>query len=165
MLYPNIICNFTGLRVEWAKSLARAKRWEEEVLLLREEMRRILTFLKYQAEWWTKQGATRTVQDEVLSSGLKAYAAKQADLRLRMASDFAAIWLSAIDDVGLSRPKTWPSEFLNAKVAQKFVRERRDRNKMRQRAVNNVRSDSESESSDKEDLDDFVGYNDFSVVF
>lgn len=127
-------------------------------------MRRILTFLKYQAEWWTKQGAIRITQDEVLSSGLKAYAAKQANLRNQMASDFAAIWLSAIDDVGLSRPKTWPSECLNAKVAPKAVRERRDRSKMRQRAINSVRLDSESESSNEEE-DDIDGYNDFSVVF
>lgn len=151
--------------MEWAKSLARAERWEEEVLLLREEMRRVLTFLKYQADWWMKQGATRTVQDEVLSSGLKAYAARQANLRIRMASDFAAIWLSALDDVALPRPKTWPSEFLSAKVAPKIVRERRDRSKMRQRAVNSVHLDSDSESSEEEEENDGISFNDVSVVF
>ncbi|KAJ7099018.1 hypothetical protein C8R44DRAFT_593419, partial [Mycena epipterygia] len=41
-----------GLRVEWAKTRARAHRWTEEVDLLEEEMRRILVFLEWRAGWW-----------------------------------------------------------------------------------------------------------------
>ncbi|EIW76562.1 hypothetical protein CONPUDRAFT_76203 [Coniophora puteana RWD-64-598 SS2] len=40
------------LRVEWLKSRARTKRWEEEVDLLKEEMRRVRAFLEYKARWW-----------------------------------------------------------------------------------------------------------------
>jgi hypothetical protein len=40
------------LRAEWSKSRARAARAREEVLLLREEMRRVLEFLGWKARWW-----------------------------------------------------------------------------------------------------------------
>jgi hypothetical protein len=40
------------VRVEWAKLNARLARWEEEVLLLNEEMRRTLAFLTWKATWW-----------------------------------------------------------------------------------------------------------------
>jgi hypothetical protein len=35
---------YLALRVEWAKAKARAARWEEEVVLLDEEMRRVIQF-------------------------------------------------------------------------------------------------------------------------
>ncbi|KAG2028626.1 hypothetical protein BDR03DRAFT_818726, partial [Suillus americanus] len=41
-----------GVRVEWCKSRARALRWAEEVDLLQEEMRRVLQFFNWQANWW-----------------------------------------------------------------------------------------------------------------
>ncbi|KDQ53132.1 hypothetical protein JAAARDRAFT_137621, partial [Jaapia argillacea MUCL 33604] len=31
---------------------ARAERWKEEVVLLQEEMQRVLEFLKWKSEWW-----------------------------------------------------------------------------------------------------------------
>ena len=40
------------LRSEWAKSRARANRCKEEVLLLKEEMRRVLVFLEWKSKWW-----------------------------------------------------------------------------------------------------------------
>lgn len=39
------------LQAEWAKSRARATRWTEEVMLLKEEMRRALAFLNWRAQW------------------------------------------------------------------------------------------------------------------
>ena len=43
------------LRSEWAKSRARANRCKEEVLLLREEMQRVLVFLEWKSEWWLQR--------------------------------------------------------------------------------------------------------------
>lgn len=40
------------LRAEWCKSRARANCATEEVLLLKEEMRRTLAFLNWRAGWW-----------------------------------------------------------------------------------------------------------------
>ena len=45
------------LQVEWAKSRAHAARASEEVLLLREKMRRVLKYLKWKGDWWTSQEA------------------------------------------------------------------------------------------------------------
>lgn len=127
-----------GLRVEWAKSLARAERWEEEVLLLREEMRRILVFLDYQAQWWRKQGSLRKECDSLLESGLRGYAEKQAVIRERLAIDFASKWLVGIKDSKLAPPVTWPVKYLTAVPGSKNVKLRLDRNKLRARVVNYV---------------------------
>jgi hypothetical protein len=43
------------LRVEWVKSCTRAARACEEVLLLREEMRRVLEYLQWELRWWVTQ--------------------------------------------------------------------------------------------------------------
>ncbi|KAJ7040183.1 hypothetical protein C8F04DRAFT_912963, partial [Mycena alexandri] len=44
--------NYAALRVEWSRAKARKKRWEEEVELLREEMRRILRYLQWEQDRW-----------------------------------------------------------------------------------------------------------------
>jgi hypothetical protein len=69
-----------ALRVEWAKAKARAARWEEEVILLDEEMRRILEFCDWKARWWRDQRSLRTpdTTDSILSEGLQAFAEQQA---------------------------------------------------------------------------------------
>ncbi|KAJ7256420.1 hypothetical protein C8J57DRAFT_954538, partial [Mycena rebaudengoi] len=41
-----------SVQVEWSKAMAQKKWWEEEVQLLREEMRHVLRFLRWQALWW-----------------------------------------------------------------------------------------------------------------
>ncbi|KAF8223543.1 hypothetical protein L208DRAFT_1078317, partial [Tricholoma matsutake] len=38
--------------VEWVKAQVRAERWWEEVILLEEEMRRVLEFCQWKARWW-----------------------------------------------------------------------------------------------------------------
>ena len=40
-----------SMRVEWAKSRARMMRWKEELLIVQEEMRRVLVYLRWRAEW------------------------------------------------------------------------------------------------------------------
>jgi hypothetical protein len=81
------------LRVEWAKSRARAARWAEEVTLTAEEMRRVLWYLDWKSHWWTAQGKLRTTSDATLDAGLVAYAAKQARVQEQMAEEFATQWL------------------------------------------------------------------------
>ena len=41
-----------SLQVEWAKVWARKQRWEEEVLLLQEEMRCVIVFYEWKSQWW-----------------------------------------------------------------------------------------------------------------
>ncbi|KAG1847579.1 hypothetical protein F4604DRAFT_1883995 [Suillus subluteus] len=78
-----------GVRVEWCKSRARALRWAEEVDLLQEEMRRVLQFFNWQANWWEGQGV---LQAAARDEGLRAYASQQANIRHRLAARFRSIW-------------------------------------------------------------------------
>ncbi|KAJ7077348.1 hypothetical protein C8R44DRAFT_655086 [Mycena epipterygia] len=83
-----------GLRVEWAKTRARAHRWTEEVDLLEEEMRRILVFLEWKALWWREQMAGRPEElDEELREGLVAYAERQAVILEDMKTRFETSWI------------------------------------------------------------------------
>jgi hypothetical protein len=68
-------------------------RWSEEVLLLQEEMRRVLEYMSWFSNWWTSHTAVPSiVHDPYLSEGLAAYAAKQSDLRLSLRDHFQTLW-------------------------------------------------------------------------
>jgi len=82
----------SALRVEWARTRARKQRWEEEVLLVQEEMRRVILFCHYRAEWWDKRVALRTDMFLDLRDGVRAYAAKQASILRKRAAHFTALW-------------------------------------------------------------------------
>ncbi|KAJ7149525.1 hypothetical protein C8R43DRAFT_1128520 [Mycena crocata] len=82
-----------SIRVEWSKALARKDRWEEEVKLLREEMRRVMRFLQWRALWW--EGLRRGRGDEIspqLRAGVEAYAARQAALHRAISRRFKTGW-------------------------------------------------------------------------
>jgi hypothetical protein len=102
---------WVALRCEWAKSRARANRWSEEVTLLTEEMRRVVVFLRWKADWWSLQGKARTVVSAGLAEGLRSYAAKQEHLYNSLAESFSAMWSPVLfaNDI----PVGWPlvSEF------------------------------------------------------
>ncbi|KAJ7751019.1 hypothetical protein B0H14DRAFT_2541294 [Mycena olivaceomarginata] len=66
-----------SIRVEWARARARKDRWDEEVMLLREEMRRVLRYLEWQAQWWRDQATRRKDWDSATAAGAEAYALKQ----------------------------------------------------------------------------------------
>lgn len=68
-------------------------RWEEEVTLLREEMRRVRAFLTWHADWWIGQQHRRLDAAEALQEGLEAYARRQAHLRIALREQFARKWL------------------------------------------------------------------------
>ncbi|KAJ6457468.1 hypothetical protein DFH09DRAFT_1063427 [Mycena vulgaris] len=98
------------LRIEWAKTRARAMRQEEQVDLLEEEMRRVLAFLRYKADWWegraaqrprvpldgrTKVGIMCAPAHKAYDEGNVAYARRQA-LRLH---ELAALFETKWEDV------------------------------------------------------------------
>ncbi|KAK6984039.1 CxC2 domain-containing protein [Favolaschia claudopus] len=85
-----------AVRVEWAMAKARRDRWVEEVSLLREEMRRVIRFLTWQALWWEER---RTVAREVMPEvrdGLQAYAARQAAISRQIARKFKRDWGTSV---------------------------------------------------------------------
>ena len=111
-------------------------------------MRRVLFSLDYQASWWREQALLRVNCEAVLSSGLRAYAEKQASSRERLAADFAAIWLQGIQDAGLSRPTSWPPKYLSISPSVKQVRRRLERNQLRKKVLASVASGSRSVQGD-----------------
>jgi hypothetical protein len=91
-----------SLQVEWAKCRARKERWEEEVLIIQEEMRRVIMYHQWRAQWWRDQGKRRTDTDSATLHGIAAYAEKQARLCEHLARDCAIRWLPALKSKGIT---------------------------------------------------------------
>ncbi|KAK6981627.1 CxC2 domain-containing protein [Favolaschia claudopus] len=83
-----------ALRIEWAKTRARAHRWTEEVDLVEEEMRRVLEFLEWKAGWWIALIGQRegVNTDAVSNEGFTAYAQRQSRIQLDLRARFQANW-------------------------------------------------------------------------
>ncbi|THU81370.1 hypothetical protein K435DRAFT_873405 [Dendrothele bispora CBS 962.96] len=89
-------------RSEWCRSRARARRATEEVMLLKEEMKRTILFLEWKEKWWLKKKTARDMETELeygICEGLGAYAAKQATLYRGLALSFHSIWSQPLRDV------------------------------------------------------------------
>ncbi|KLO05066.1 hypothetical protein SCHPADRAFT_794115, partial [Schizopora paradoxa] len=81
------------LRVEWATSLARTERWEEEVILVKVEMERVLKKLSREALRWRSKAQYRLSDvPPRFRRGITAYAEKKATLFESLAQDFANTW-------------------------------------------------------------------------
>lgn len=99
-----------ALRVEWCKARARAHRWQEECLLLDEEMRRVKMFLGWQIEIWNDR-ASQTFptlnnthspenanlplgirEQELAEEGRRAYAYRQAAICRRIQHHCEVKW-------------------------------------------------------------------------
>ncbi|TFK57870.1 hypothetical protein BDN72DRAFT_731654, partial [Pluteus cervinus] len=71
----------------------RCKRWQEEVILLKEEMRRVLMFLDSSASMWKARAEfQKEGVDEACQEGLRAYALEQRTLRTNLYSHFTELW-------------------------------------------------------------------------
>ncbi|KAG2338577.1 hypothetical protein BDR05DRAFT_1004149 [Suillus weaverae] len=81
-----------SVRIEWCKSRVRASRWSEEVELLREEMRRVLQFFAWQRARWEEWGKDCIGECAADIEGLQVYAARQANIRQRLADHFHILW-------------------------------------------------------------------------
>ncbi|KAJ6463769.1 hypothetical protein C8R47DRAFT_992319 [Mycena vitilis] len=91
-----------SLRVEWSRAKARKRRWEEEVLILREEMRRVLRYLEWQAQWWMARVSLRDDECPELQAGLRAYAERQAHIHTELRGFFEGEWSQSVGDVAKS---------------------------------------------------------------
>ncbi|KAK7676010.1 hypothetical protein QCA50_021045 [Cerrena zonata] len=67
-----------ALRIEWARSRARADRWEEQVCKTVEAMRRVLQYTESIAKDWEKLVSCRSNTSAELKEGLQSYALEQA---------------------------------------------------------------------------------------
>ena len=80
------------MRVEYAKSRARALRWSEEVTLVKEEMRRVLEFLNWKIGWWMARANSLASRTDSLAVGFMVYANRQAILLERIGLRFKKQW-------------------------------------------------------------------------
>jgi len=99
------------MRVEWAQCTARADRWEEEVILLQEEMRWTVQFLEWKSsDWFAKVDARASTTTPAIQAGLSAYAKKQGAVFHNLAIRFCQRWRSTL--VAHSLPHAWATNFL-----------------------------------------------------
>jgi hypothetical protein len=141
------------MRVEWAKTHARANRWQEEMLLVTEEMRRVIAFLDWKATWWRAQGPRRTDVRDDIKDGLVAYAQRQGDLMQKLAESFAAQWYPTLAEANLSIE--WPTHYLTYATAHPptFRAPRRKRTTTTTTKGDGSNSGDESDDADTEDED------------
>ncbi|KAJ7900554.1 hypothetical protein B0H14DRAFT_3423173 [Mycena olivaceomarginata] len=82
-----------ALQIEWAKARVKAMRYTEETDLLEEEMRRVLQFFQWRADWWRARVGSRAArQDKVLWEGHGSYMLKQAACQDGMRAGFEDQW-------------------------------------------------------------------------
>ena len=67
----------------------------------------MLAYHEWRAEWWLEQASRRQNADPSVSSGISAYAHKQASICLRMAARCATYWLPIMNKHGV----TWVEKY------------------------------------------------------
>ena len=101
---------FNGtMQAEWSKARARMQRWNEELLIVQEEMRRAIVYLNWKAVWWRERSSLRDHEDETILSGVSGYAHKQAAVCSRMAENCALYWLPRLRERGIK--PTWEGDY------------------------------------------------------
>lgn len=80
----------SGIRIEWAKSRIQAHHWRTQLLLLCEEMRRSLKYVKHTATMW--RDLTNNSEHSSLAEGRNAYAVKHAVAYEGLYQKWAAKW-------------------------------------------------------------------------
>jgi len=87
------------LRIEWAKSRARAARSREEVLLLKEEMRRVLAFLDWNGNQWRLQAQGTPEFSDALFEDKRAFLWKQRDIQSSLSQHFCYLWTKPLNQM------------------------------------------------------------------
>ena len=80
---------------------ARKKRWEEEIEILQEEMRRTIVYYEWKQKWWLEENLQTMTIDDTIQHGITAYSQKQAHYCKSMADSFALAWLPFLQSKGI----------------------------------------------------------------
>ncbi|THU99435.1 hypothetical protein K435DRAFT_794947 [Dendrothele bispora CBS 962.96] len=97
-----------AIRVEWCKAQARMLRWREEVLLLCEELRRMVAYMAWRATWWKgrkvgEHGMRVTASNDEtavshdMEEALNAYATQQSEFARVRGLDIQLKWKDLIE--------------------------------------------------------------------
>lgn len=98
-----------SMQVEWSKARARMRRWNEELMIIQEEMRRAIVYHEWRAAWWHERSSLREHSDATILSGVSGYACKQAAICTRMAERCAMSWLPHLEMKGFT--PAWASDY------------------------------------------------------
>ena len=149
-----------SMRVEWAKVTARAARWNEELLIVQEEIRRVLAFFAWKSSWWVDSASRRIVDDDpALVDGIHAYAYKQAAIQTRMAERCASHWLPVLEQHGIT--PGWKADFMDSVGKSNMQDQVTGQGQSLEDDENSDReSENESELEDEEDIIDSFAFED-----
>jgi len=86
-------------------------RWDEEVDLVMEEMRRVLCSMVWRAHYWKSLVSKREVVDATIREGIAAYAEKQAYIAQTMGKRFAKEWLPIHESYCFT--PNWPAQYIS----------------------------------------------------
>ena len=78
--------------VVWCNAKAKAERWEEELKLVPEEMRRCIAYWQWEVRRWIDIQDGRDSTPSSIKAGIKAYAHRQAKIRQTMIDSASALW-------------------------------------------------------------------------
>ncbi len=116
-------------------SRSRVERWEEEREFVRAEMCRVLINFKARERWWRALPGRRRFNDNMARGGMSAYAEKQSHNLESLCLNFASLWLQVFTDNKLTAPEAWPADLENIPPPTRRIVLRRDRTKLRKRAI------------------------------
>jgi hypothetical protein len=91
---------FAALRVEWCKAYSRLRRWQEELVMVEEEMRRTIDYGSHAEQRWKVRATARAsmlstgtpISPEV-AEGARAYALEYADRERRTTAALELDWV------------------------------------------------------------------------
>lgn len=111
----------TYMMADWAKARERARRFEEEVELSEEEMRRTLLFFSWSAEEWERRAqlhgfSGKRLPDDVVE-GLRAYALRRSAMFRELIKVFVSDWYACLEPKGLG--SKWLSQYSGLIVIRK----------------------------------------------
>jgi hypothetical protein len=130
------------LRIEWARAQSRALRWDEERRLLPEEMRRVVTTHIGTRDRWLRRVNARSDVPIDITRGLDAYAHRQADIYLSLATSFINLWSPELRKNGIT--VDWPSELAEDAATVEALPERKSGRK-KVKAAYHFESESEDD--------------------
>ncbi|KAF8225400.1 hypothetical protein L208DRAFT_1306445, partial [Tricholoma matsutake] len=83
------------LHLEWCKAHARAHHWQEECILLEEEMRCMEASFGWEINIWRGQASAAWGHSDGNQDGQAAYAFQQADIHMSMLAHCRHMWADA----------------------------------------------------------------------
>ena len=88
------IRTLVAVHVEWCKAWAHSRRWTEEVLLLVEEMRRVVAYHEHRADWWRQcqDGLGCEWPSADHAEGACAYVSEHANMHEDLIAQCRRVW-------------------------------------------------------------------------